>query len=104
MVTPARGKAGAQAAEPRSADERLFLELENRWMTAIVKQDLATLESVLAPDCTLTVALLGQPPEETTRAEFFLTDTWVNRGGRWQVVARTSSRPEKEEPAPPPSR
>jgi ketosteroid isomerase-like protein len=28
-------------------------------------------------------------------AEFFLSDTWVRRNGRWQVAARYSSRPEK---------
>jgi ketosteroid isomerase-like protein len=27
--------------------------------------------------------------------EFFLTDVWEKRDGRWQVVARYSSRPEK---------
>jgi ketosteroid isomerase-like protein len=31
-------------------------------------------------------------------AEFFLSDTWVKRNGRWQVVARYSSRPERPEP------
>jgi ketosteroid isomerase-like protein len=31
---------------------------------------------------------------EDRSAEFFLTDVWVRRDGRWQVSARYSSRPE----------
>lgn len=31
--------------------------------------------------------------------EFFLTDVWQQRGGRWQVVARYSSKPEERSPS-----
>ena len=138
---------GFQPAAAQESVEAQLKRLEQQWMTAVKAQNIKTIENILAPEFTLTVAVEGEPLEVITRAdyleackgfyvihsydfkeflirtygdvaivnsryvqkamlggkadrsaEFFLSDTWVKREGRWQVVARYSSRPEKPEP------
>lgn len=125
-----------------SADERTIRHLQQEWMDAWVRQDLATIQQILAPSYTLTVS--SMPDRAVTREQwiamlpsyraeafeyedmrvrllgdvavvssigraigakvdgadrsfpFFLTDVWEKRSGRWQVVARYSSLPERD--------
>lgn len=124
-----------------------FLELEQGWMDALAKKDMAKLEATLAPEFTIVgagstagdmvgdragwVRLAGQrpwprhavkiikvnkvdrtavvhcvltaeyPPNSITAKggliTFLVTDTWVERGGRWQVLSRHSSMPTKKD-------
>ena len=55
------------------------------------------LGNVAVVHCILTADYPPMPwkPEGGT-LDFLVTDTWVNRDGRWQVVARHSSLPAKE--------
>ncbi len=120
-----------------TSDQQALIDLENEWMSAWQRQDVARLEEILAPEFALTSARTdqlvdrtawlqmlgqvrndsfeyfdfrvnvfgdagvvqsrmsqvatvgGQPWNET----FMLTDVWIRRDGRWQVVARHSSTP-----------
>ena len=56
-------------------DEQTLVQLQNDWMDAWRRLDYPRLEEILAPEFTL------------------LTDVWIRRNGRWQVVARHSSTP-----------
>ena len=132
----------ASAGAQRSPEDQ-FLELEQGWMDALAKKDMAKLEATLAPEFTIVGAgsraddMVGDraswlrlaglrpwprhevkvvkvnkldrtavvhcvlaaeyPPNSITAKggliTFLVTDTWVERGGRWQVLSRHSSLP-----------
>lgn len=128
---------------PRSSDSAQVVEtittLEQSWARALIDQDTASLNQLLAPEFVLIVSASPQRPlsrsawfaslpayqtrslqicglqvhivdnvaiasfvaqlEASYKGEdrsgaFFITDVWVERAGRWQVVARYSSKPE----------
>ena len=124
------------AADTSTHDE--LIRLQNEWMDAWQRRDQDALESIIAPEFTLTsarsdrlvsreqwldialhraavewyryedfhVTVFGDAAVVKSRAtqkatvdgadwseSFLLTDVWVGRDGRWQVVARHSSTP-----------
>ena len=62
--------------------------LENEWVRAIAENDLDNYENAAV---VLADLKLGATVREEARSgDFAVTDVWVRRDGRWQVVARSS--------------
>ena len=143
IVVIAAGLICAASASGQRSLEGQFLELEQGWMDALAKKDMAKLEATLAPEFTIIgvgsraddmvgdranwlrlaglrpwpkhevkvakvikldrvavvhcVLTAEYPPQSITAKggliTFLITDTWVERGGRWQVLARHTSLP-----------
>lgn len=68
MVSAAGAGAQTDPAASTSADEQQIRQLQQDWMDAWVRQDLATIERILAPDYTLTVS--SMPSRPVTREQW----------------------------------
>jgi ketosteroid isomerase-like protein len=68
------------AGAPSPEDPELFSRLEHVWMNAVKNRDLATLETILAPEFHLTIAVAGQPLWEGTR------ESYLEKCRGWYVI------------------
>lgn len=143
VVVISAGLIWAAFVSAQRSPEGQFLELEQGWMDALAKKDMAKLEATLAPEFTIVGAgarvdnmfgdranwlrlaerrpwprhevkvvkvnkldrvavvhciLTGEYPPQSITAKgglitLLVTDTWVERGGGWQVLSRHASLP-----------